>query len=99
MKNKKILLYAGVLLATMIFVCMGVVTSNQSMKTTNANNGCNRIYDVNRNGVINFQDAGLCWNYMITPEIHDLHGNFLYDVNMDGNVNFQDCGLIWINRD
>ena len=61
--------------------------------------GCNRIYDVNRDEIINFQDAGKCWVYITTPELHDLHGDLLYDVNMDHQVNFQDCGLIWVNRD
>ncbi len=62
-------------------------------------NGCNRIYDVNRNGVINFQDARLCWSYAIDYVNRTFYGDLLYDVNMDGNVNFQDCGLIWVNRD
>jgi len=61
--------------------------------------GCNRIYDVNRNEIINFQDAGLTWIYITTPEIHNEFGDLLYDVNYDGQVNFQDCGLIWVNRD
>jgi len=61
--------------------------------------GCNRIYDVNRDGVINFQDSGLCWVYATTPELHDLHGDLLYDVNCDGRENFMDAGLIWVNRD
>ena len=61
--------------------------------------GCNRIYDVNRDCVINFQDSGLCWIYVTTPELHCEFGDLLYDMNYDGQVNFQDCGLIWVNRD
>ena len=61
--------------------------------------GCNRIYDVNRNGIINFQDAGLCWVYAIDHDNRTFYGDLLYDVNMDGQVNFQDAGLIWVNRD
>ena len=98
MRNKKIIIYAGVLLATLFFIGMNVATSG-NIKTTTSEEGCNRIYDVNRDGIINFQDAGLCWVYITTPEIHDLHGDLLYDVNMDGQVNFQDAGLIWVNRD
>ena len=97
--KKKIIIYAGVLLATLLFVCMGVSTSNSMKISTSNDNGCNRIYDVNRDTVINFQDAGLCWVYVTTPEIHCEFGDLLYDVNMDGKVNFQDAGLIWINRD
>ena len=99
-RNKKIMLYAGVLLAILVFVCSSIGTSNNNfVKTTIREKNCNRIYDVNRDGTINFQDAGLAWVYATTPEIHDMHGDLLYDVNMDGQVNFQDAGLIWINRD
>jgi len=96
MKNKTILIYAGLLLVTTIFICSSITASNNKMDTKN---NCNRIYDVNRDGVINYQDAGLCWVYTTTPEIHCEFGDLLYDVNMDGQVNFQDAGLIWVNRD
>jgi len=66
---------------------------------TYKSSGCNRIYDVNRNGIINFQDAGLCWAYGNDPGNYTFHGDLLYDVNMDGQVNFQDAGLCYINRD
>ena len=56
------------------------------------------IYDVNRNGVVNFQDAGLCWTY-VRDEIDDPYGNLLYDVNCDGAVDWTDCMDIWYNRD
>jgi len=95
MNKKKVVIYAGVLLAIAALVSIGSVSSIEK----NKGDGCNRIYDVNRDTVINFQDAGLCWVYITTPEIHDVHGDLLYDVNMDGQVNFQDCGLIWVNRD
>ena len=98
MNRKKIIIYAGVLLVTMIFVGVGIVSSNPS-QSIGIDIGCNRIYDVNRDEIINFQDAGKCWVYITTPELHDLHGDLLYDVNMDHQVNFQDCGLIWVNRD
>jgi len=98
MNKKKIIIYAGVLLVTMIFVGVGIVSSNPS-QSIGIDIGCNRIYDVNRDKVINFQDAGLCWIYATSPELHDFHGDLLYDVNMDGRVNFQDAGLIWVNRD
>ena len=86
--------YAGVLLVTIVFICSSIVTSNN----TRNGDGLNRIYDVNRDGNINFQDAGLCWTY-IQDDTDDPYGNLLYDVNMDGQVNFQDAGLIWTNRD
>jgi len=52
-------------------------------------------YDVNNNGVVNFQDAGLVWIHR-TSEV-DYDG--IYDVNQNGVVNFQDAGLTWVNRD
>ena len=61
--------------------------------------GCNRIYDVNRDHVINFQDAGLCWSYAVDYDNRTFYGDLLYDVNCDGQVNFQDAGLCWVNRD
>jgi len=52
-------------------------------------------YDVSNNGVVNFQDAGLCWVNRDSVVAYD----GLFDVNQDGTVNFQDAGLCWINRD
>jgi hypothetical protein len=52
-------------------------------------------YDVNNNGVVNFQGAGLVWTHRSTLVPYD----GLYDVNQNGNVNFQDAGLTWVNRD
>jgi len=98
MKKKKVIIYATVLIAIATLVCIGTVSSYEK-NTNNNDGGCNRIYDVNRDGVINYQDAGLCWVYTTTPEIHCEFGDLLYDVNMDGQVNFQDAGLIWVNRD
>jgi len=100
-KNRKIILYAGVLTAIICLVSVSsAVKPNESIEKSDSGDtkGCNRIYDVNRDTVINFQDAGLCWVY-IQDDVDDPYGNLLYDVNMDGNVNFQDAGLIWINRD
>ena len=102
MKNKKkIILYAGVLTAVICLIGVSsAVKPNESVEKSDLGDtkGCNRIYDVNRDGVINFQDAGLCWVY-IQNDLGDPYGDLLYDVNMDGQVNFQDAGLIWINRD
>ncbi len=52
-------------------------------------------YDVNSDGKVNFQDAGLVWIHRTSEVPYD----GLYDVNQDGKVNFQDAGLTWINRD
>jgi len=136
-KKKKIVLYAGVLIAlvSMVFVASaGIVEHNSvldgpvvdsvvvypvlSERETaglmarllvfearynllgfEIDGGCNRIYDVNRDEIINFQDAGKCWVYITTPELHCEFGDLLYDVNCDGRVNFMDAGLIWVNRD
>ena len=95
-RKKKIVLYAGVLIAIVALVCIG---SAGSIEKASSDGGCNRIYDVNRDETINFQDSGLCWVYITTPELHDVHGDLLYDVNCDHQVNFMDCGLIWVNRD
>ncbi len=52
-------------------------------------------YDVNNNGVVNFQDAGIVWTHRTSIVPYD----GLYDVNQDGQVNFMDAGLTWVNRD
>jgi len=52
-------------------------------------------YDVNNNGRVNFQDAGLVWIHRTSEVAYD----GIYDVNQNGEVNFQDAGLTWINRD
>ena len=96
MNKKKIIIYAGVLIVVAAFVLVG---SAGSIEKASSDGGCNRIYDVNRDEIINFQDAGLCWVYVTSPEIHNEFGDLLYDVNCDHQVNFQDCGLIWVNRD
>ena len=84
------------IIGSMVFA-QAMPGSIQVENKSSSGNG-NRIYDVNRDGVINFQDAGLCWVY-IEDDVDNEYGNLLYDVNMDGQVNFQDCGLIWVNRD
>ena len=58
--------------------------------TTNRNK-----YDVNNDGKVSFQDAGLCWVHRTTLVPYDS----IYDVNEDYVVNFQDVGLCWVNRD
>jgi hypothetical protein len=52
-------------------------------------------YDVNNNGVVNFQDAGLIWIHRTSKVDYD----GIYDVNQNGIVNFQDMGLTWVNMD
>lgn len=101
--KKGIVFNAGVTII-MAFVIIGITNhiANASFGDNKVNDDphlhCNRIYDVNRDGTINFQDAGLCWVY-IQNDLGDSYGDLLYDVNMDGQVNFQDCGIIWVHRD
>ena len=52
-------------------------------------------YDVNNDGSVNFQDAGVVWIHRTSVEKYEP----LYDVNSDGVVNFQDAGVVWIHRD
>ena len=52
-------------------------------------------YDVNNNGVVNFQDAGLIWIHRTSKVDYD----GIYDVNQNGMANFQDVGLTWVNMD
>jgi hypothetical protein len=68
----------------------------------------NPIYDVNRDGIINFEDSTLILNY-INHEIKYIEnicysefGNaweLLYDVNYDGKVNLDDAQLVSNNMD
>jgi hypothetical protein len=62
-----------------------------------------RIYDVNRDGTIDFSDVQIVLNY-----IGKKHSNFnnaftgyhlLYDVNVDQKVDMTDAEDIWANRD
>ena len=64
----------------------------------------NRIYDVDRNGIINYNDACEVLYYVnhdprwIEQKCYDLCGNcweLLYDVNCDGKVNISDVDDIW----
>jgi hypothetical protein len=52
-------------------------------------------YDVNQDGDVDYQDAGLVWIHRTSIVPYDP----LYDVNNDGTVNFQDAGIVWIHRD
>jgi hypothetical protein len=53
-------------------------------------------FDVNNNGIVNFQDAGLVWAHRTSEVAYD----GIYDVNGDGStVNFADAGMTWANRD
>jgi hypothetical protein len=52
-------------------------------------------YDVNNNGIVNFQDAGLVWAHRAGEAAYD----GIYDVNDDSTVDFVDAGLTWTNRD
>ena len=62
-----------------------------------------RIYDVNRDRKIDFNDVNLVLNYI--DEKHSniylkITGyNLLYDVNVDNEVNINDAEAIWTNRD
>jgi len=102
MKNKKLyLFYAGAIAMTMLLLCvsLGVGTSG-SIKEENRNVGCNRIYDISRNGIISLHDVEMTWRYItMGDEYHCWEGDLLFDVNCDGLVNFQDCGLIWVHRE
>ena len=53
------------------------------------------MYDVNQDGTVNFQDAGIVWTHRTSINSY----NESYDMNNDGMVNFQDAGLVWVNRD
>ena len=99
--TKKIMLVIAVaaIFASVSATTISATLGGNSRNIEPLNTNCNRIYDVNRDEIINFQDAGLTWIYITTPEIHNKFGDLLYDVNYDDQVNFQDCGLIWINRD
>ena len=91
MKNKKQKgIYAGVLLVILFIVGTIVIMGYEPTE--------NRIYDVNRNGVINFQDAGLCYVYYHNG-VDNEYGNLLYDVNFDGVVDVDDAIEIWEHRD
>jgi len=91
MKNKKkIICYAGVIATLLFLICTISITGDEQNE--------NRIYDVNRNGVINFQDAGLCYVYIYNG-VDDPYGNLLYDVNFDGVVSEEDCIDIWMHKD
>jgi len=69
----------------------GTVSTNEQFVFTTMGSR----YDVNNDGSVNFQDAGLCWVHRDSVVPYEA----LYDVNSDGTVNFQDAGLCWVNRD
>jgi len=48
----------------------------------------NEIYDVNKDGTVNYQDAGLVHIHRYNP----------YDVNLDGTVDFDDVMETWNHR-
>jgi hypothetical protein len=52
-------------------------------------------YDVNNNGRVNYQDAGLVWIHRTSEVEYD----GLFDVDQNGIVNYADAGLTWVNRD
>jgi len=62
-----------------------------------------RIYDINRDGIIDFNDVKTVLNY--TNKKHNkiylkITGyNLLYDVNVDSQVDMTDVEEIWANRD
>lgn len=68
----------------------------------------NAIFDVNRDGVVNYLDAAeVLWyiqhgRSMVEKFVFSKYGNpyeSLYDVNADGVVDMKDVELIWQNRD
>jgi len=68
----------------------------------------NRIYDINRDGVIDYLDSAEVLWYIkhgltyVETLIFNHYGNpyqKLYDVNIDGRVNMEDVHDIWINCD
>ena len=99
--NKKIITAIVLVILFAVGLSCCVVTNNEECPECPEEEciGINRIYDVNRDGKINFQDAGLCWVYIQDEELHCEFGDLLYDVNIDGVVDMQDSNLIWINRD
>jgi len=52
-------------------------------------------YDVNGNGIVNFQDAGLTWVHRDTEYPYD----HFYDMDDDFDVDYTDSGIVWANRD
>jgi len=59
----------------------------------------NRRCDVNQDGVVNFQDAGLIHLHTIEAMGEDYVYDPFYDMNCDGVVNQADCDLCWALRD
>lgn len=68
----------------------------------------NPIYDVNRDGIINFEDSSLIWDYIGSDmgyresKFYGKYGNawnLLYDVNCDGKVNNDDAQSVWNHCD
>jgi len=68
-----------------------VIWTNETYQYTTSG----KRYDIDNNGVVNFQDAGLVWIHRTS----EVDYNALYDVNQDNLVNFSDAGITWINRD
>ena len=98
--NGSVLLKAGVVVSVVVLLVVvfsGFVAGDPPVGVRRLS--CNRVFDVNRDGRINFQDAGLCHVYSVSPESHTFYGDLLYDVNMDGVVDDVDVDLIWSNRD
>lgn len=53
-------------------------------------------YDVNRDGIVDYRDAGLIWTHQ-TTEGHKYE--MKYDMNCDGVVDDTDADLVWEHRD
>jgi len=51
-------------------------------------------YDVNDDGYINYQDAGIVWMHREELQPYDA----TYDMNEDRKINFMDAGLTWLHR-
>jgi len=62
--------------------------------------GCNPNYDVNDNGVVNFQDAGLTWIHRTMPMCDPPNEyDSTYDMDCDLDVDIVDYITVWQNRD
>ena len=68
---------------------------NSTSKTVHVYQKNNNKYDINKDGDVDFQDAGLVWIHRSSQTLYDE----TYDVNTDGEVDFQDAGLVWMHRD
>jgi len=55
---------------------------------------CNPEYDVNGDGKVNFQDAGIVWEHRTNITAY----NSRYDMDCDGDVDNEDANIVWRHR-